>query len=82
MSVPVVSLMLSIVPRTALSIVKEPPVPANTAAGFEMAPPEALHTRNFTGIVLPPLRGYTLLPSLLIGGKITLPGPIAALHTP
>jgi hypothetical protein len=37
-------------------MVKVPPVPEKTAAGFEMEAPEALHTRNFTGIVLPPFR--------------------------
>ena len=58
------------------------PVGANTAAGFEIGTPEALHTRNFTGIVLPPLRGYTLLPSLLSGGRTTPPGPTPELHTP
>src|SRR5881227_1722905 len=55
-SVPAASLMLSMVPRTALNIVKVPPVPAKTALGLEMEAPEALQTRNFTGIVLPPCR--------------------------
>src|SRR5438445_13240290 len=53
----VVSFTASTVPRTALSIVNVPPVPAKTALAFEMDPPEAPHTLNFTGIVLPPLRG-------------------------
>ena len=36
---------------------------------------------NFTGMVLPPLRLYTLLPSALIGGKITPPGS-EPMHVP
>src|SRR5437879_477986 len=56
MSVPVISLTLSIVPRTALNMLNVPPVPAKTAAGFEMEAPDAPQTRNFTGIVLPPFR--------------------------
>ena len=38
-----------------------------------MAFPLTSHTVNFTGMVLPPLREYTLVPSLLIGGRITPP---------
>src|SRR5215213_10673429 len=45
-----------IVPLTAVSIVRAPVVPPNTAAGLEIELPDASHTRNFTGIVLPPLR--------------------------
>src|SRR3954452_19938498 len=44
------------VPLTELSMVNEPPVPAKTAALFEIGRPAASQTRNFTGIVLPPLR--------------------------
>jgi hypothetical protein len=44
--------------------------------------PAASQTRNFTGSVLPPLRGKTLVPSLLIGCRITPPGPTAGLYTP
>src|SRR5438128_6362996 len=53
----VVSFTAASVPRTALNMVNVPPVPALTAAGLQMAAPAAPHTRNFTGIVLPPLRG-------------------------
>ena len=75
MSFVVVSFTTVMVPRTSLSMVKEPAVPAKTAAGLEMGLPKASHTVNLTGIVLPPLRLYTLVPSLLIGGSITPPAP-------
>ena len=52
---------------------------ANTAVGSEMGFPLASHTVNFTGTVLPTF--HTLLPSELIGGKITSPG-FGPVHVP
>src|SRR5262249_8210835 len=81
-SATVASLTTVTVPLTALSIVMLPALAPNTAAGFEIGFPEASHTRTFTGIVLPPFRLKTLLPSGLIGARITPPGPPDALHAP
>src|SRR5258705_5155040 len=69
------SFTLSTVPRLMLVKVTEPQQPVGkTTFGSEMELPLASHTLNFTGMVLPALRLYTLEPSALIGGKITAPG--------
>src|SRR5439155_23077957 len=49
--------------------------------GSEMELPLASHTVNFTGMVLPPWRLNTLLPSLLTGGKMTPPA-FVPVHVP
>ena len=61
-------------------MVSWPPVPAKTALGFEIGLPNASHTVNFTGTVRP-LFGKTLLPSALIGCKMT-PLGVPALQLP
>src|SRR5438477_12375928 len=74
------SLTVSTVPRTALSmVIVAPPLGPKTAEGLVMGLPKASHTWNFTGIVLPPFLEYTLVPSLLIGGKMPGTDP---LHVP
>ena len=67
-----------------VSVVIEPQHPLRkTAFGSEMELPLASHTVNFTGMVLPPWRLNTLLPSLLTGGKMTPPasGPVHVPYT-
>src|SRR6266446_3329555 len=64
--------MLSTVPRKLVIMVTEPLPLANTAFGSEIELPLASHTLNLTGTVLPCWK--TLVPSALIGGKMTPPG--------
>ena len=71
--------MLSTVPRKLVIIVTEPLPLANTAFGSEIELPLASHTLNLTGTVLPCWK--TLVPSALIGGKMTPPGS-CPVHVP
>src|SRR5258707_15234383 len=66
------SFTLSTVPRIECSKVMVPVLFPNTTIGSEIGWPLAPHTVNFTGTVLPTFQ--TLLPSWLIGGRITPPG--------
>src|SRR5947208_14384489 len=64
-------------------MVIEPQHPLRKAAfGSEMGLPLASHTVNFTGMVLSLLLLNTLLPSVLIGGKMTPPGGFCPVHVP
>ncbi|PYI47059.1 MAG: hypothetical protein DMF11_07150 [Verrucomicrobia bacterium] len=64
-------------------MVIEPQHPLRKVAfGSEMGLPLASHTVNFTGMVLSLLLLNTLLPSVLIGGKMTPPGGFCPVHVP
>jgi len=63
------------VPRMRVSVVIEPQQPlGKTAFASAIGLPLASHTVNFTGMVLSLLLLNTLLPSVLMGGKMTPPG--------